>query len=134
MNDYQKQAQDFLDQTRTVVMVAYDRKGRYFPDDTESRDIYNITLARGERSYTFRFGQSIAHTKGNGDTQEPTAYDVLACLTKYDPGDFENFCAELGYDEDSRTAEAVHRAVKAEFAELCRLYSDAELELMAEIQ
>jgi len=64
----------------------------------------------------------------------PTAYSVLACLTKYDPGTFEDFCSEFGYDEDSRSAEKTFKAVKDEYMNVCALYNDEELELMAEIQ
>lgn len=33
--------------------------GLHFQGDKEKRDIYNITLKRGERKYAFKFGQSI---------------------------------------------------------------------------
>lgn len=31
----------------------------HFPRDKDKRDIYNITLKRGQRKYTFKFGQSL---------------------------------------------------------------------------
>lgn len=61
-------------------------------------------------------------------------YDVLACLTKCEPGIFENFCSEYGYDEDSRTAERVYIAVQNEFANLKRIFDPEQLEAMQEIQ
>jgi hypothetical protein len=64
----------------------------------------------------------------------PNAYDVLACLEKYDIGTFEDFCSNFGYDVDSRTAEKTYLAVCDQYKNLCALYSDDELELMAEIQ
>lgn len=64
----------------------------------------------------------------------PDCYDVLACLTKYDPGTFEDFCAEYGYDEDSRTAERIYIAVQNEFANLKRIFDPEQLEAMQEIQ
>lgn len=64
----------------------------------------------------------------------PNCYDVLACLTKYDPGTFEDFCAEYGYNEDSRTAERVYVAVQNEFANLKRIFDPEQLEAMQEIQ
>ena len=36
--------------------------GLYFQGDKETRDIYNITLKRGQRKYSFKFGQSIANS------------------------------------------------------------------------
>jgi hypothetical protein len=64
----------------------------------------------------------------------PNEYDVLACLTKYDPGTFKNFCDEFGYDEDSKKAEKTYNAVVDEYKNICALYSDTELEEMQEIQ
>lgn len=64
---------------------------------------------------------------------QPTAYDVLACMTKYDPGTFENFCSDLGYDEDSRTAEKIYIAVQKEYAQLAKIFTPEQLEEMQEI-
>ena len=64
----------------------------------------------------------------------PTCYDVIACLTTYDPGTFEDFCAEYGYDEDSRTAERIYIAVQKDFANLKRIFDPEQLEAMQEIQ
>jgi hypothetical protein len=54
----------------------------------------------------------------------PTLYDVLACLTKYDPGTFYDFCSEYGYSDDSIKAEKVWRAVTDEWREVERLFKD----------
>lgn len=70
----------------------------------------------------------------NKDFQAPSAYDVLACVEKHAPGTFEDFCGELGYDADSRTAEKIYNAVKEQFKQICMLYNDKELTALAEIQ
>lgn len=149
----------------------------HFNNDTSTRDIYEITLKRGTRDYTFNFGQSIncsgeyvvreslrnkvwvieytqgkihftlkefknipSYIVGKGDIhkntnfKEPTLYDILTCLTKYDVGTFENFCSEFGYDEDSRKAEKTYNAVVKEYESMCRLFSDEELEVLQLIQ
>lgn len=171
MNEYTKQVNEFLDVTQTTFKVEYLKNDLHFDNDIDKRDIYEIILSKGGRSFSFEFGQSITHsgkwlmditangyTKGQGltdkgkkkayqsfiswgkfcsrnkDFQAPTAYDVFTCLTKYDPGTFEDFCSEFGYDSDSRKAEKIYKAVKNEYIQLCTLYSNAELELMAEIQ
>lgn len=64
----------------------------------------------------------------------PTAYDVLACLTKYDPGTFENFCSEYGYDEDSRPAERIYFAVQKEYSQLAALFTAEQMKEMREIE
>jgi len=59
INEYEQQALNFLEQTNTSFEVRFLKHDFYFPDDKEKRDIYKITLTRGERTYKFKFGQSI---------------------------------------------------------------------------
>ena len=59
---------------------------------------------------------------------------MLACLEKYDPGTFEDFCSELGYDEDSRTAERIYIAVIKEYKDLTRIFTEKQMEELSEIQ
>lgn len=178
--NYEQQAIDFLQSTNTQFSATFLKNGKHFDDDKEDRDIYQITLKRGSRSYSFEFGQSIANSgfyyqyksnkrqfpldrkyldkdyfKGKSlgligtikmkdgvftpslDTIHypiaPTAYDVLACLTKYDPNTFEDFCSEFGYDTDSKKAEKTYNAVVKEWQMVCALFTDAEIEQLQEI-
>ena len=62
-------------------------------------------------------------------TIPPTAYDILACVTTNDPETFEDFCANYGYDEDSRKAEAIYFAVQKEWKNINRIFSDCMDEL-----
>lgn len=66
--------------------------------------------------------------------EEPTAYDILACIQKYDVGTFKDFCGEFGYDEDSRKAEKIYKAVLQEFNNVQKIWSDEEIEELQEIQ
>lgn len=127
--DYETQAQDFLKETGTVLCKKQIGHDLYFEGDTEPRDIWQMTLRREGKVFRFRFGQSIA-----GVGTVPTAYDVLACLTKYDPQTFEDFCSEYGYDSDSRTAEKTYKAVKKEWQGISKLFNEAELDKLREIQ
>ena len=70
----------------------------------------------------------------NKDFETPSAYDVLACIEKSDPGTFADFCSEFGYDEDSRKAETVYKAVKEQWQNVERLWSDKEIERLEDIQ
>lgn len=63
----------------------------------------------------------------------PSAYDVLACLQKYEVGNFENFCQDFGYDTDSRKAEKVYKAVLDEYKNLCTLFDVEEMQQLQEI-
>jgi hypothetical protein len=64
----------------------------------------------------------------------PSEYSILACLTKYDPGSFVDFCSEFGYDSDSKTADRVYAGVKEEWLNVCRIWNDSEIEELREIQ
>ena len=64
---------------------------------------------------------------------KPNEYDILACLTKYDPETFEDFCSEFGYDEDSRSAEQIYLACVKEYKQLTRIFTEAQMEELREI-
>jgi hypothetical protein len=72
--------------------------------------------------------------KGHKGPKNPTAYDLLACITKNDPGTFEWFCSDYGYNTDSRKAEDSYRAVVKEYAKVRKFFTDAELEQLQDIQ
>jgi hypothetical protein len=58
-SEHDLQAKKFLDSTRTAFSANMIGHRKYFPDDEDARDVYRITLRRGERSWIFEFGQSI---------------------------------------------------------------------------
>ena len=62
-----------------------------------------------------------------------TPYAVVADLQKYDIGTFEDFCLEFGYDTDSRRALQCYLDVQAQYSELCKIFSEDELERLREI-
>ncbi len=62
-----------------------------------------------------------------------SAYDVIACITKSNPGYFEDFCGDYGYDNDSRKAEATYHAVVGEWNKVRRFFTPTEIEEMQEI-
>ncbi len=131
ISEYDKQAISFLRKSETTFSIMFNRKGNYFDTDEQERNIYTVTLQNKIAVYSFTFGSSINDTKNN---IIPSEYDVLACLTKYDPGTFADFCSEYGYDEDSRKAEKTYKSVKDEWLNVCALFSDEELSELQEIQ
>lgn len=142
-NEYDEQAINFCEKTNTVIKAEF--IGRDIPQWEEEKNLHNhfkITLQRGKRSYTFDFWDSIYNTEKSikeskdflFDKFFPREYDILACMQKYDCGTFENFCAEFGYDTDSRKAEKIYNACVKEFTALQTLYNDEEIEEMQEIQ
>lgn len=63
----------------------------------------------------------------------PSMYSVLTCLTKSDPGTFDDFCSEFGYDSDSISALRTYKAVCKEWQNVENLFSDV-LDELQEIQ
>jgi hypothetical protein len=137
-NDYEKQANDFLAATWALMKINGKRYGKHFPDDKQKRDIYNITLVNKYHEYTFDFGQSIARSmdphngrEGMAKAKAPTAYDVLACLTKYEPGEsLLDFIHEYGYQISTKAerlqAEKTYIAVREEYYNVRRLWPTVE--------
>jgi len=154
---YTKQATDFLEKTGATFEAKFLYYGPHFEDDKESRDVYEITFKqKGNKDWVFKFGQSIVNSSGyvektyneridRGENMRkcweyrrtahraPCAYDVLACITKNDPGTFSDFCADYGYDTDSRKAEKTYFAVQEEYKNCVRMFGKHINEL-AEIQ
>jgi hypothetical protein len=165
---YNQQALDFLEKHGVTIKIEFSHNGKYFDDDKDNRDIYNIELKRGNKYYAFQFGQSLVNSKKYVDIQvkereyttnggalkggyrvtnigyltsyclpkkgiPPTTYDVLICLTKYNPGTFEDFCGEYGYDTDSISAKKTYEAVRDEYLQLLTLFSEAEMQELQEI-
>lgn len=63
MNEYEAQAQKFLKDTNTELTIKFLKFDKYFSDDTHARLVWEVTLNRNERLYTFNFGDSLANTE-----------------------------------------------------------------------
>lgn len=70
----------------------------------------------------------------NPNHEAPTAYSLLTSITKNDPGTFDEFCYEYGYDNDSILATETWKAVKEEWLDVRDFFSRIELEELQEIQ
>lgn len=130
--DYQKQAIDFLNATSTSFEAKFKTHDFYFADDKEQRDIFRVTLKNKLHTYRFNFGQSISKSTGDGQNK-PTPYDVLACLEKYEVTTFEDFCINYGYDNDSRKAYKIYKAVLREWKNIEKLFTPEQIETLQEI-
>ena len=168
MNEYNKQASDFLKKANATIKIDF--VGLAVNKDWEERkkrNLYEVTLTSPRGSMVFDFWDSIYNTEIIGTTltkyaekkyktqfnfltynekittkkeleekkaeATPSAYDILACMTKYDPGTFENFCSEFGYNEDSRTAKKIYFAAQKEYTQLARLFTSEQMEELQEI-
>ena len=134
MNEYDKQASDFkkLTGTRISCLGGSNKTGFFGKDDKDTRMVVRFRMYNSRGEYSFEFGMSIADTREFKD--KPTSYDALACLTKYDPGTFEDFCSDYGYNDDSREAERIYKVVVREWKAVRELYNDDELEVLRGIE
>lgn len=88
---------------------------------------FRCILRRGRHQMTVPFSQGQAHEK------EPTALDVLDCLASDacgvdNAGTFEDWCAEYGYDTDSRKAEKTYNTCVKQASKLRDLLGDEAYE------
>jgi hypothetical protein len=127
--NYQKLANDFAAKKNIQLVINSNDYKTHFSNDTEKRYVFNCTLKHNGKRYTFNFGQSI-----NSGGEEPTMYDVLTCLTKYDVGTFNDFCNEYGYNNDSIAAHKIYKNVAREYKNMLRVFGAELLEQMQEIQ
>lgn len=85
--------------------AGWDRDARHF----------RVTLKAGELGVNYR-EMSVTFSQGSAWTTDPTTADVLDCLASDAAGfqgqGFESWCAEYGYDTDSRRSYATYLTVK----------------------
>ena len=135
-SDYEQQAMDFLKDTNTVMKIErIDHRTDGGCMNRGSHFDYEITLKRNNKSWKFQFCDSVdAYRKD----ELPTAYDILACLQKYEvEEDILDFCAEFGYETETReereNAKRIHNACLKEYKNVMRLFEDV-IDELAEIQ
>lgn len=64
MKEYDKQANDFLKSTNTTIEARFlGIQEKYFGNEDQARDIYEIKITRGSREWVFKFGASINDTE-----------------------------------------------------------------------
>lgn len=132
MFDYEKQAQDFLKATGTDFKVVGYRGCMFMPHtDGMKMDKWEVRLRRNGKEWRFDFYMGLGHGGA-----EPTAYDVLASIEKYDVGSFEDFCNEFGYDMlDDETGRrnantyGLYKAVCREYKHVIDMFYDCLDEL-----
>jgi hypothetical protein len=136
ISTYEQQAIDFLNATNTSITFKFKKHAPHFIGEKESRDIWRVKIKNKLWSFSFDFGQSISNVG-----KQPSAYDILACLTKNDPEDFHWFCSNFGYNQydentgkENRTAKRIYNSVCKEWANVSKLFSEDQIEQLQEIQ
>lgn len=131
--EYTTIAENLLKSMNVKFKTKFVKYYFHFDDDKERRDIFRVSFQRGAKRFSLNFGQSLNESTGTGDNP-PTSYEVLACITKYEPDSFESFCSEYGYNTDSRKAERVYKSVVKEWNKVNNFFSEQEIEQLQEIQ
>lgn len=145
MCDYEERAKDFLRKTNTKLTIEYVGDIEGFPFDKADKLMhraYECTMRRkvhpcgvhDNHSFKFPFYGSYADWKAGKD---PNEYDILSCLECYCPDTIDEFVAEYGYEvhewADVHRIEAIYKSVSEQSKELERMFSELELEVLADI-
>lgn len=135
--DYEKQAAGFLAATGVRMIITY--LDMACPSWTKPcahhnhGDHYRVEFRRAGRVLSFGFWNSYYDSRKR---IPPTQYGVLACISSDAdcPETFEEFCADYGYDTDSRRAEATFRRCSQFARRLRAFFTAGELEQLSEIR
>ena len=144
VNTYQQEALDFLKRNHIKMKITFrDVKANQLWGETQLRNRYYVYIKNeiSGQSTSILFWDSIYNREHH---LTPTEYDVLACLTKYDPGDYEEFCSEFGYESTieneyghmvrNKNAFQIWKACCREYEKVKRAFGDGEvLEELREI-
>lgn len=138
MDDYEKQAKDFLKLCGASIKFKY--CGLEIPPwGIAQHDVYDCTIRTRRGEMTVHFYDSVTGTdkRANGNVHCVTEYDVLSCLQKYDVGSMEDFFGEFygkieSVDEFRRFERTYNAAVK-EYEDVKRCFSEQEIEMLCEI-
>jgi hypothetical protein len=132
-SEYERKAQAFLTENK-ITFKAVRTNSNPCPLWCDGKHIhgdqYRVTLRGKGRSLSFMFWNSLADMQAG---RTPKAYDVLAVLEKNDPGDFAEFCGNMGFDTDSRKAGKTYKLVLKQWEKVKAFFSDEELEQLQEI-
>lgn len=134
--DYIKQANDFCAKYGVDIIKNYVDTKKYFPEDKEARDVYEIIVKRGNNHFTMSFCDSIVNTEYNRNSSKrryPSNYDILCSLEKYDYNDIDDFASSLGIEKPSE-AIRIYEAVNKNYKDVTNMFNEAELLELSEIQ
>ena len=136
MNEYVKQAKDFLkscNSTMKITQIGYEANKNW--NENVYRNTYRATIKTPLGTMWVKFWDSVYNTERG---IEPTEYDILACLEKYDVGTIDDFVQEFGYTvnewADVKRIQNIYNAVKRQYKSLCRCFTPEQIEAMREIQ
>lgn len=139
MNSYEMSAKNFLNHAHCKMQILQTGVVNGFPNDpkdTMKHNKYRVVLIRNGKTFDFDFYGSHADYL-NG--KKPTAYDVLACIEKYEyPLDPWEFAREFGYEieceDDYNRVRKIAEACREQYEGLLDLFGEELMEELQEIQ
>ena len=136
MKEYINQARDFLRECNAKMKITW--IGCEINNDWNDnirRNVYRATIKTPRGVMWVKFWDSAYNTERG---VEPSAYDIIACLEKYDVGTIEDFVAEYGFEvnewADVKRIQNTYNAVRRQYKSLCRCFTPEQIEAMREIQ
>ena len=138
MDEYELQAENFLQKCNAGIAFKY--LGKMQPIfGGVARNAFQcvISTPRGNMQVTFFDSLYNTHKRPYGK-YEPSAYDVISCLQKYDVGGMQDFFAEF-YGKIESVEEMTqflntYNACQKEYADICRIFTAEQIEEMRTIQ
>ncbi len=128
-----KQALDFLEKVGATIEFHHvkDKDGKWKKSDMTNGWLYNVRIKRNGKLWSFKFSDSV-HNMVVGE--QPTVYDILACITKDEPEDnISDFAYAFGYDIENpdayRKTKKIYKAVCNEYQNVIRMFGDVMDEL-----
>lgn len=144
MTNYNKQATDFLKDCNATLDIIYLRRNvNENWEEKQKRDNYIVNIVTPRGNMLVRFWDSLNNTieninrKAGVPRKEPSAYNILSCLTTYDVGDIEDFISEYGFEIKKRgdftRFQNIYNAVKKEYEDICRCFTEEQIKKLQEI-
>lgn len=135
ISEYELKALLFLHEHGISFSAAF--KGNKCPMWCEDKHIHGDRYLITFRRLGTRQKLSLSFWNSLNDSEkgkEPSPYDVLAAIQKYDPGTPENFFSDFGYSEDSIKANKTYKAVVNEWEKNRNFFTITELGELEDIQ
>lgn len=137
VSTYETEARDFMIRNKIKMSITFkDCEANRPWNENSKRNRYSVYIQNTDTDEAMRviFWDSVYSTERN---ITPTCYDILACLTKYDPGEYEDFCCEFGYETEienqfgrftrNETAYKIWRACCHEWEGVKRVFDEGEI-------
>lgn len=115
-----------------------------FWDSIRHTEITLMTVDEFIKKHGYKFPSYYSQTSYRNKLKElkakaiPTPYDILACLEKYEVGTMNDFFHEFGYEvhsaDDMFTFMNTYNACVKEYRDLCRIFTEEQMEMLREIQ